>query len=243
MARVAGIDTVGPLWVAAVRDGGATSWRVGDTAAVLALAETCDMVAIDIPIGFVATGPRASEIEARAILGAQGRSIFPTPPAAAMAVGRREGTTRASRELAQEESRRAGGAGISTQSWGIAGKILDVEDELHRLPWTAATRVVETHPETAFRVMSTRPPTEIWPGKKTAAGVARRLAALAVDPAVLDDPVLAQVPIDDALDALAAAWTAARILRDEALVLGGRDAHHAVWSGGGRAPGRAVIWV
>ncbi len=242
VTRVAGIDGVGSVWIAVVVEDGALHWQLGHASEVLALAHECDLVAIDIPIGFVDSGMRACEAEARVLLGAQSRSIFPTPPAAAMAVGRREGTTRASRERAQQAARLAGGQGISTQTWGLAAKILDVEDAIDALPHPAASRVVETHPETAFRIMSPGPG-PVWANKKSAAGVARRMALLDVEAAAFDDPVLTKVPIDDALDALAAAWTAARLLRDDARVLGGSDAARAVWSDGTSARGRAVIWV
>jgi hypothetical protein len=57
----------------------------------------------------------------------------------------------------------------------------------------------------------------------------------------LDDPVLAAVPVDDALDALIAAWTASRAATGTAAVLGADQAGEAVWSDGTPAPSRAVI--
>jgi predicted RNase H-like nuclease len=65
--------------------------------------------------------------------------------------------------------------------------------------------------------------------KKTAAGVGQRIAALSrwldVVPALASVPP--GVPIDDALDALACAWTAERFARAVAETLGdgARDGH------------------
>lgn len=262
--RVAGVDGVGPLWVAAVtvrEPGGTTaragepaglppvaslSWLVGSAADVLDLARSCDAVAVDVPIGFVPTGTRACEGEARRLLGRDRSSVFVTPPQPAWEAAREFGTGRGARAVAQEASRAAGGPGIPAQSWGLAAKVLEVEAALRALPAAAARRVVETHPETAFRVMPH--PTdgtagEAWPSKRSAAGVGRRLLALEAQPGWLVDPALLRVPVDDALDALAAAWTAARVATGRAVTLGAADGARAVWSDGRRAPGRSVLVV
>jgi predicted RNase H-like nuclease len=245
---VAGVDGVAGRWVAAVVNGGSVTWRLGSAAEVLALARDCAAVAVDIPIGLVRRGRRAAETEARGLLGRDRSSIFPTPPQPAFEVARTFGTGRGARAVAQEAAREAGGQGISTQTWGLAAKILEVEDALRSLPAPVAGRVVETHPETALRALG-GPAPAAWPGKRSAAGAARRLSALAaafgVAPGTavswLDDPVLAAVPVDDALDALIAAWTASRAATGTAVVLGADQAGEAVWSDGTPAPGRAVI--
>lgn len=244
---VAGIDGVADKWVAAVLVGGSVSWRVGSAVEVLAVARGCAAVAIDIPIGLVRRGQRACEAEAREILRRDRSSIFATPPQPAFGVGRTLGTDRSARPFAQAAARAAGGQGISTQSWGIAAKILEVEDAVRGAPELAG-RIVETHPETAFRVMSGDADGQgAWPGKRSAAGVARRLRALGdalgAEVAWLADPVLDRVPVDDALDALAGAWTAARVAAGTAVTFGTEQAAEAVWSDGSPAPGRAVIVV
>jgi predicted RNase H-like nuclease len=247
---VAGIDGVADRWVAAVVTGGSVTWRLGPAAQVLAIAHECAAVAVDIPIGLVRRGQRAAETEARRLLGTDRSSIFPTPPQPAFDVARRLGTGRGARVIAQAAARDAGGHGISTQTWGLAAKILEVEETLRALPAALAGRVVETHPETALRALG-EPAPGAWPGKRSAAGAARRLAALsaafgvATGTAVswLDDPVLAAVPVDDALDALIAAWTASRVAIGTAAVLGAGQAGEAVWSDAVPAPGRAVIVV
>ena len=75
------------------------------------------------------------------------------------------------------------------------------------------------HPELSVRALA---PDVAFAPKKTARGAGQRIAALArwVDPA----RALADLPggarLDDVLDALAAAWSAARWVRGEAEVLG-----------------------
>jgi predicted RNase H-like nuclease len=248
---VAGVDGVADRWVAAVLVGGAVggsvSWRVGSAVEVLAVARACAAVAVDIPIGLVRRGQRSCEAEVREILRRDRSSIFATPPQPAFAVGRTLGTDRSARAVAQAAAREAGGQGISTQSWGIAAKILEVEDAVRGAPELAG-RIVETHPETAFRVMGGgSAASAAWPGKRSAAGVARRMHALSeamgADIGWLADPVLDRVPVDDALDALAAAWTATRVAAGTAVTFGADQAAEAVWSDGSPAPGRAVIVV
>ncbi|MGF1663041.1 MAG: DUF429 domain-containing protein [Kineosporiaceae bacterium] len=247
---VAGVDGVADRWVAAVVSGGSVTWRLGSAAEVLALARECAAVAVDIPVGLLRRGRRAAEAEARGLLGPGRSSIFPTPPQPAFDVARRLGTGRGARTIAQAAAREAGGHGISTQTWGLAAKILEIEDALRSLPDPLARRVVETHPETALRILGGPAPGG-WHGKRSAAGAAQRLRALAEALAVstdvvvswLDDPTLAAVPVDDALDALIAACSAARAGAGTAVALGAGQAGEAVWSDGTPAPGRAVILV
>jgi predicted RNase H-like nuclease len=249
---VAGVDGVADRWVVAVVTGNAVTWSVGSAREVLAVtaAAGCVTTAVDIPIGLVRRGRRVAETEARRLLGPGRSSIFPTPPQPAFDVARRLGTGRGARAIAQAAAREAGGHGISTQTWGLAPKILEVEDALRGEVAAVAGRVVETHPETAFRVLDGAPPGS-WPGKRSAAGAARRLRALdtawGVDAGTvvswLDDPALDAVPVDDAVDALAAAWSASRVAAGTAVVLGAGQADEAVWSDGTPARGRAVIVV
>ncbi len=111
-------------------------------------------------------------------------------------------------------SRAATGAAISRQVWNIVPKIGQ---------WDAVEvppHVVEVHPELSFRALA--PGTAFAP-KKTARGAAQRTAALAraipLDRALADPP--AGAGLDDILDALAAAWSAARWSVGRAEVLGG----------------------
>ena len=115
-------------------------------------------------------------------------------------------------------ARRLTGRAISLQTFHITPKIAE---------WDAVAlpeRVVEVHPELALRTLS--PATDFAP-KKSARGAGQRIAALArwVDPAVALGDLPAGARLDDVLDALAAAWSAARWARRAAEVLGDeRDA-------------------
>jgi predicted RNase H-like nuclease len=133
----------------------------------------------------------------------------------------------------------------------IAAKVLEVEDAVRGLGPPGA-RVVEVHPETSFAVMARHFRAAPAAAKRSAPGVAQRIdllsrtltgldvvSALAGVPAgsVAGD----RVPVDDALDALAAACSALRHAYGQAHVLG--EGTEAVWSDGTPAPGRAVIVV
>lgn len=254
-----GVDGVRDRWLGALVDldpageaPGRVSWVLGSAADVLQLAgPEVAACGVDVPVGLAPSGARAADEQARALLGpGRSSSIFPTAPQPAFAVAR-SGTSRSDRAAADVASRGAGGAGVSTQSWGIAGKVLEVEDAL-RARGDAGDRVVEVHPETSFTVMARYFRLPPPPGKRTAAGVAGRLRLLGqalptldVVNALSDVPVGARVTrtptVDDALDALAAACSALRFAAGHARVLGaGTD---AVWSDGSPAPGRAVIVV
>ena len=255
-----GVDGVRGRWLGAVLELDPSgerlplvSWLLGDAAEVLA-ALTPDVVGcgIDVPVGLVSAGPRVAEQQARALLGpASGRSIFATAPQPAFAVARRLGGTRASRPEADAASRAAGAGGISTQAWGIADKVLDVEDAVRALG-PSGDRVVEVHPETSFAMMARHFGLPAPASKRSAPGAAQRIGLLArtvtgldVVSALADVPdgpaALHRVPVDDALDALAAACSALRHAYGRALVLGAGTA--AVWSDGSPAPGRAVLVV
>jgi predicted RNase H-like nuclease len=258
--RVVGVDGVRERWLAADLEldpegerPARARWHLGAAADVLGLAREADvaMVGVDMPVGLVARGPRRSEHEARALLGRSASSIFATAPQPAFAVARTQGTTRLSRTVADAASRAAGAGGVSTQAWMIAGKVLEVEDAVRALGGVGA-RVVEVHPETSFAVMAAHFGLPLPPGKRSAAGAAHRvrllqrtLPGLDVVEALTGVPVGCgprdRVPVDDALDALAAACSALRHAYGQARVLG--TGTEAVWSDGTPAPGRAVIVV
>ncbi|WP_460445263.1 DUF429 domain-containing protein [Angustibacter aerolatus] len=233
MRAVAGVDGVRERWVAAlVADDGAVRWRAGlDADHVVALLAEVAVVGLDCPIGLVDGDPRAADVEAKTLLaaaGSGGSSVFPTPPLAAyraaVAASRRAsgGSLHPHRVVAQEASRAGGGPGIATQTWGLADKVVSVERALLVGPPDAAERVAEVHPECSFAAMGGPGPLR---RKRSAVGVAQRVqrltAALHLDVlAALADDALLGVPVDDALDALAAAWSARRLAAGTARVLG-----------------------
>ena len=197
-----GVDGCPGGWIGALVTGSSVSWHLlPDAAAVLAV--RADAVGIDIPIGLPAVGPRACDVAARALLGERRSSVFPAPVRAVLAA-----STYAE---ACALSRAASGKALSVQAWNLVRRIADVDRTL-----TAHDRVVEVHPEVVFaRLAGPLPP------KKTLDGAARRTAALRT---WLPDGWPAPprpARTDDALDALACAWTAQRWLAGTAEVLGG----------------------
>jgi predicted RNase H-like nuclease len=195
-------------WIVVRVGPGRVGWSVQpDAAAVLAATTGCVAVGVDIPLGLPA-GPRrrACDEETAQALGPARSSVFPAPPRAVL--------TAASHAEACVIARQLTGRGISLQSFHIGPKVLDW-DSLGERPAT----VFEVHPELAFRRLE---PNVTFGSKKTARGAGQRIAALAgwVSPAL----ALAELPLgarlDDALDALAAAWSAQRWARGEAEVLG-----------------------
>lgn len=155
----------------------------------------CPVIAVDIPIGLPdADGSRDCDRLARQVLRPHGSRVFPAPVRATLAhIDDYAQACAASREVC--------GKALSKQAWHILGKIAEA-DELADDP-----RLVECHPEVAFAVMGDG---VIAASKKTREGRAERLGRLS---RWLPDLSNTTIPRgDDALDALACAWTAERIL-------------------------------
>ena len=207
---VLGVDGCPGGWVAAQVDDDGVRWHTGDFADLLRLEAAA--VGVDIPIGLPSDGRRrAADLEAREALGRQRSSVFFTPPRVVLeAVDQPEAT---------RLSRAAGSTGVSIQTFHILGKVAEV-DALLRADATAAARVVEVHPELSLRALGR---TAVLPPKRSAAGRAARLEVLRrwLPDLTLPARLPGRAGADDCLDAVAAAWSAARWLRGEARVLGG----------------------
>jgi predicted RNase H-like nuclease len=211
METVAGVDGCPGGWVAAVWGDGGVEWRLLPLAfgPMLDLLDDCAVVAVDVPIGVPESGYRACDVLAREALGPARSSAFLTPTramldapdyAAACAVGRAS----------------ADGRAMSRQTWAIGARIVDATDTVAA---RGDGRVVEAHPEVSFLRMTGG----VLPPKKSAPGLAARLLALGEH--VGDVPALLRAAprpagADDALDALACAWTARRVLTGDATRLG-----------------------
>lgn len=171
------------------------------------LTDDAPATAIDVPIGLPEAGPRACDLHARRVLARRGSTVFPAPP-------RRVLSARTYAE-ACAAARSADGRAISRQTWLIVPRISDVDTVLTP---TRQARIVEVHPELTFATLAGRP----LPSKRRAEGPKARLAALTgwlTDPATILSAAPPQARPDDALDALAAAWSAWRWLHGEARVL------------------------
>lgn len=208
----AGVDGAGDRWLIAIVRGHAVSWAVAQHAAVV-LEEVagCAAVGVDVPIGLPEQGPRRCDVEARRRLGRATASIFLAPVRGVLdAASYREACTLL---------RQRGEAGMTIYTWGIVPKIRE---------WDALAlppQVIEIHPELSFRAMA---PGVAFMRKKSAPGSWQRISALSsmvdIDAALASAP--ARVNLDDALDALAAAWSARRWAAGRAETLGGELDRH-----------------
>src|SRR5207245_7908716 len=186
-----GVDGCRAGWVAA-SDRGA---RVYPTFAEI-VAQRFDLMLIDVPIGLLQAGPRHCDLQARNLLGARRRSVFPAP-------GRR--LLRARRY----------GRQCSIQLWNILNKIREVDEAMTpRLQ----RRVREAHPEVSFALLNGGP---LPFGKKSDDGEAERRGLL--NPIFGEIRGVPGAARDDVLDAYALLWSARRARRGKARVLGGNE--------------------
>jgi predicted RNase H-like nuclease len=192
--QVAGVDGTKGGWVAVVLEEGqfAGDLLIKPVESSFEALRNTQVVAIDVPIGF---GPRAADAEARMFLSGAASSVFATPPREVLA--RPYGP----------------GLGISAQAHALGPRILHVTG----LAKTDG-RVREVHPEVSFRAMNNRQPLAYR--KKSAGGALERIALLrrhGIEIDTLRETAIA--PLDDVLDAAAAAWSADRIARGVAETL------------------------
>jgi len=170
-------------------------------------------LAVDIPLGLPVGGRRAADVEARRRLGSRASTLFPTPAHAVL------GATDHADAVAR--SRAATGRGISIQAYNLLDKMIDARTGLagwHGCP------VRECHPETTLVALGGEP----LPSKKTARGAGARMKVLAPHfPDLVDALAHAPsgLPVDDAIDATIAAWTARRMATGGAELIGDPDAH------------------
>lgn len=143
------------------------------------------VIGIDVPVGF---GPRQADRLARRYLRGAASTVFSVPSRAVL------------------EQPFGPGLGVSAQSHALAPRILHVT-ELARTDG----RLHEVHPEASFRTMNGDVP--LRSRKKTADGALQRLELLEGNGIRISGDLgdCRHVPLDDVLDAAAAAWTAARI--------------------------------
>jgi predicted RNase H-like nuclease len=185
--RVAGVDGTKGGWVAIVLEDGAFADDF-----VLRPVETdftelsdVEVVAIDIPIGF---GPREADRAARSFLKGSASVVFPAPPRVVL------------------EAPFGPGLGVPAQAHAVGSRIIHVTELAQH-----DRRFREVHPEGSFRAMNGCRP--LGYRKKSAAGAMRRLDLLhaaGIDVIALREA--GYVPLDDVLDAAAAAWSAQRII-------------------------------
>ena len=220
--RVLGVDSAGPLgWVGVViDDDGFVDASCGLLAALVKWAEPVGVVGVDIPIGLVPDGGRLADAAARLFLKGNASSVFAAPPLEVVDMG----------DYAEANALlvRMGVPKMSRQAWALLPKIRETA-----LVAETDDRVHEVHPETSFRAMAGD--ALRW-RKKTWNGLHERRRLLASEGIDVPESLagVGAVPADDLLDAAAAAWSARRILRGDAVSLpappeeyGGRQI--AIW--------------
>jgi predicted RNase H-like nuclease len=210
---VVGVDGWRGAWVAARLDGRSVKLSVlPDTVAVLEVPDV-EVIGIDMPIGLSDDGVRTCDVEARRLLGPAGSSVFPAPVRPVLATH--------SYADACAVSIGARGKSLSVQSFNLMPSIRALDEALGD---PADPRVHEVHPELSFRALDPR----VADRKASRPGVAQRIRALQRVMDVLDALAEAppEVPMVDALDACADAWSAQRIAegRAESVGDGRRDA-------------------
>jgi predicted RNase H-like nuclease len=213
---VRGVDGCRGGWLAVDVDdddlaASAVTWRWSplDETEALLHDRAVEAVAIDVPIGLPESGSRACDVAARKLLGRRGVSVFPAPVRAVLGCG--------SYADARAILAALGAASMSAQAFGIVSAVAAVDASL---TGADTARVFECHPEVAFYLMGG---SAGLPGKRTPEGVAARLRLLGAAHREVSGIVESRprrIPVDDALDALACAWSAARWVRGQAAVLG-----------------------
>ena len=219
MALAVGLDGCPGGWIAAVVDNGRlTAVEFVESArAALEAYPNAKAFAFDIPIGLSADGKREADTEAREFLGERRNSVFWSPLRAVLDV---DASAFATHREAYAEARRKsmrvseGRQSLSSQSFMLVPKIREVAQVALR-----DGRVYEAHPEVSFTALSGG---EALPSKKTWDGLLQRRALLAAAGLAIPDRLPKASPYgtaDDIVDAVACAWTAARIARGEAQAL------------------------
>ena len=184
--RVAGVDGTKGGWVAIVLEDGALAddLLLRPVETDFADLDDVEVVAIDVPIGF---GPREADRAARMFLTGTASVVFATPPRDVL------------------EAPFAPGLGVSAQAHSLGPRILHVI-ELARHD----RRFHEVHPEVSFRAMNGGQ--ALGHRKKSAGGALKRLELLRAAGIDLNEiEGSGSAPLDDVLDAGAAAWSAHRI--------------------------------
>lgn len=213
--KVAGVDGCRAGWVVVVvprqGDGPSDVHVVPDLAGLVEAVESAhlDAVAIDIPIGLPARGPRAADVLARARLGPRRNSVFPAPARAVLGA--------CDYLDACARSRAACGKALSKQLFNILPKIAETDATMTP---GLQERMVEMCPELSFAVLAGAPMAH---AKSTPAGLRERLETLArvfADVSGHADRPPPGARADDVLDAYAGAWTARRYAAGSCLRLG-----------------------
>ena len=179
---------------------------------VLSKTSDCKLVCVDIPIGLSdGDKPRECDGMARELLkGRRASSVFPSPIRPCLSA--------VDYETASKISFERTGKKLTKQTFALMKKIREVDDLMTP---ELQNRVREIHPEILFWALNGQKPIES--NKKTVPGQTQRRNLLQRIFADIDS-ILVRAPVsgcamDDALDAIAAAWTAGQAVIGKAKTL------------------------
>jgi predicted RNase H-like nuclease len=206
---VTGLDACAGGWVAVTLPPSTTGDPSAPVTASITMSPTLDglpltgVVGIDMPLGLLADGWREADALARRALGRRGATVFAIPPRPVWQQPTYAEANQACRDLT--------GKGLSAQTWGLRGKLLEADAYRRKSP----AHLYEVHPELAFAALSGAPLQE---SKHTKAGLTVRRELLRQAGLTLP-PQVPGAPENDLLDAAAVAWSARRITAGEAITL------------------------
>lgn len=171
-----------------------------------------DLLAVDMPIGLGENGVRPCDAAARGLVPGRASSVFNVPVRPVLDAATYAEATARSRALT--------GKGLSPQSFGFMRHVREMDAALHAADAATRDRTWEIHPEVSFAALSGG--ATLAAAKKSPEGAALRRRALGtwlwpsrIEAALAALPSKLARP-DDVLDAIVAAWSAARLLRGEA---------------------------
>ncbi|HEX6679095.1 MAG TPA: DUF429 domain-containing protein [Gaiellaceae bacterium] len=211
--RVAGVDLAGGGWAVVVLEGDRLVDAFRCESFADALLVDAEFVGVDIPIGIPIEGTRPADAAARRFVGPRASSVFTTPIRPVL-----EASTYAEARLIATDLT---GKSVSAQAYALARRILEVDEYAGE-----DERVIEVHPEVSFRELAERP----LESKHRVQGLVERRTLL--EEAGIDLPAsVPRIAEPDLLDATAAAWSARRYARGEAVPLpdGHRERLGAIW--------------
>ncbi|MBA7649254.1 hypothetical protein ES703_57049 [subsurface metagenome] len=224
--QVAGVDGCKAGWFVAIASAMNESGRTdtpcvfelkrflvaGTFAEVLSETSDCQLACVDIPIGLSdGKKPRECDVAARKLLrGPRASSVFPAPIRPCLSAQDYETASKISFERT--------GKKLTKQTFALMKKIREVDDLMTP---ELQNRVREIHPEILFWALNGQKPIES--NKKTVPGQAQRhnlLQRIFTD----IDSILVRAPVsgcamDDALDAVVAAWAAGQAVIGKAKTL------------------------
>lgn len=165
-------------------------------------------VGVDIPIGLVDAPRRTADVAARAFVGPRRSSVFPGPPRSAIGL--------ATQAEVNAHLAARGMPLLSAQAVALMGRIREAAAVA-----AADARLREVFPEASFRQLAG---SGLEHPKRAAAGALARIRLLeGADPPIVLPVELGPagaVPLDDLLDAAAAAWSARRCALGSAIAFG-----------------------